>query len=155
MIRIPTIAEAMTLVERSRVRAALDDERGIALLEVLTASVVLSIAMLGLALMFSLGASFVAAEGGERIALYLAQQRMEELRAIGLARATAEPEREIPGFPPGCPATATCQFLRRTTIVGGTDPDGSGDVPRVITVSVRSLIRQAGPITVTAVYIKH
>ena len=83
------------------------------------------------------------------------KERMEELRAIGLARATVEAEREIPGFPPGCPATTPCQFLRSTTIVGGTDPDGSGDVPRVITVSVRSLIRQAGPIAVTAVYIKH
>jgi len=146
MIRIPTIAEAMTLVERSRVRAALDDERGIALLEVLTASVVLSIAMLGLALMFSLGASFVAAEGGERIALYLAQQRMEELRAIGLARAVAEAERPVPGVP---------GFLRSTTITVGTDLDGSGDVPRIITVSVRSLVRQAGPITVTASHVKH
>ena len=165
MIRIPPIAEAMTLFECSWVRAArsrdlrsrvrLGDERGIALLEVLTAGVVLSIAMIGLALMFSLGASFVTAEGGERVALYLAQQRMEELRAIGLARATAETEREIPGFPPGCPTTTPCQFLRSTTIVGGTDPDGSGDVPRVITVSVRSLVRQAGPIAVTAVYIKH
>src|SRR2546426_3889776 len=101
----------MTLVECSWVRAALGDERGIALLEVLTAGVVLSIAMIGLALMFSLGASFVTAEGGERIALYLAQQRMEELRAIGLARATAETEREIPGFPPGCPAPTPRQFL--------------------------------------------
>ena len=145
----------MTLGECSRVRAALGDERGIALLEVLTAGVALSIAMIGLALMFSLGASFVAAEGGERIALYLAQQRMEELRAIGLARATAETERAVPGFPPGCPATTPCQFLRSTTIVGGTDLDGSGDVPRVIRVSVRSLVRQAGPISVTAVYVKH
>src|SRR5438093_12702821 len=118
MIRIPTIAEARALVERSRVRAALGDERGVALLEVLTAGVVMSIAMIGLALMFSLGASFVAAEGGERIALYLAQQRMEELRAIGLARATAEPAQDIPGFPPGCPATTPCEFLRTRPIVG-------------------------------------
>src|SRR5437879_482258 len=143
MIGSPTLLAALTLFDCLRVRTerardlrscvCLSDERGIALLEVLTAGVVLSIAMIGLALMFSLGASFVTAEGGERIALYLAQQRMEELRAIGLARAAAEPEREIPGFPPGCPATATCQFLRRTTIVGGTDPDGSGEGPRVIT----------------------
>jgi Tfp pilus assembly protein PilV len=132
----------MTLPSPSR----LDDERGIALLEVLTAGVILSIATIGLALMFSFGASFVTAEGGERIALFLAQQRMEELRAIGLARATAEPERDVPGFP---------GFVRTTTIVGGTDPDGNGDVPRLITVSVRSVVRQAGPLTVTAAYIRH
>jgi len=121
-------------------------ERGVALLEVLTTSVILLIAMIGLALMLSMGSSFVRAEGGERIALFLAQQRMEELRAIGLARATTETERAVPGFP---------GFVRTTTISGGTDLDGSGDIPRVIRVTVRSLVRQAGPITVTAVYAKH
>ena len=121
-------------------------ERGVALLEVLTTSVILLIAMVGLALMLSMGSSFVRAEGGERVALFLAQQRREELRAIGRARATAELERPVPGFP---------GFVRTTTITGGTDLDGSGDIPRVIRVTVRSLVRQAGPITVTAVYAKH
>ena len=126
--------------------SGLGGQRGIALLEVLVSSVILTIAILGLALMFSFGASYIAAEGGERIAVFLAQQRMEELRAIGLARATAEAERAVPGF---------TGFLRTTTIVGGVDADGSGEVPRLITVSVRSTIRQAGPVTVTAVYIRH
>jgi Tfp pilus assembly protein PilV len=124
----------------------LGGQRGIALLEILVSGVILSIAIIGLALMFSFGASYIAAEGGERIAVFLAQQRMEELRAIGLARATAEAERAVPGF---------TGFLRTTTIVGGVDADGSGEVPRLITVSVRSTIRQAGPVTVTAVYIRH
>ena len=121
-------------------------DRGVALLEVLTASIVVLIAMLGLALMFSMGSSYVAAEGGERVALFLAQQRLEELRAIGLARAVAESERPVPGFP---------GFMRSTTIAAGTDLDGSGDIPRLITVSVRSLVRQAGPISVTTAYVKH
>jgi len=156
MIRIPTTAEAMTLVERSRVRPVrsrdfrprvrLGDERGIALLEALMASVVVLIAIIGLALMFSMGSSYVRAEGGERVALFLAQQRLEELRAIGLARAVTEAERAVPGF---------TGFVRSTTIAAGTDLDGSGDVPRIITVSVRSLVRQAGPVSVTAVYVKH
>jgi len=128
------------------VRSSFACQRGVALLEVLTTSVILVIAMLGLALMLSMGSSFVHAEGGERVALFLAQQRIEELRAIGLGRATAELERAVPGFP---------GFVRTTTITGGTDLDGSGEIPRVIRVSVRSLIRQAGPITVTAVYAKH
>jgi hypothetical protein len=102
--------------------------------------------MIGLALMFSMGSSYVAAEGGERVALFLAQQRLEELRAIGLARAVTETEGPVPGFP---------GFLRSTTIAAGTDLDGAGDVPRTITVSVRSLVRQAGPISVTASYVKH
>jgi Tfp pilus assembly protein PilV len=121
-------------------------DRGVALLEVLTASIVVLIAMLGLALMFSMGSSYVAAEGGERVALFLAQQRLEELRTNGLGRAITESEAPIPGFP---------GFLRSTTVTAGTDLDGSGDVPRIIAVSVRSLVRQAGPISVTAAYIKH
>ena len=127
-------------------RRKLCGERGIALLEVLTTSVIVLIAMIGLALLFSMGSSFVAAEGGERVALFLAQQRLEELRAVGFARAVAQAERPVPGFP---------GFLRSTTIAAGTDLDGSGDVPRIITVTVRSLVRQAGPIAVTAVYVKH
>jgi len=142
MIGSPTLLEALTLFEFFGVRAArarrprscvcLGDERGIA--------------MLGLALLFSMGSSYVAAEGGERVALFLAQQRLEELRAVGLARAVAEAERPVPGVP---------GFLRSTTITVGPDLDGSGDVPRIITVSVRSLVRQAGPINVTASYFKH
>ena len=65
----------------------LANERGIAFLEVLAAGVTLSIALIGLALMFSLGMSWVSAEGGERIALFLAQRRIEELRTMGLAGA--------------------------------------------------------------------
>jgi hypothetical protein len=129
-----------------RGRLSLGDSRGIALLEVLTTSVIVLIAMIGLVLLFSMGSSYVAAEGGERVALFLAQQRMEELRAIGLARAVTEAEGPVPGFP---------GFLRSTTIAAGTDLDGGGDIPRIITVSVRSLVRQAGPISVTAVYVKH
>ena len=124
----------------------LADERGIALLEVLIAGVILSVVTLGLALMFSLGQSSVVAEGGERIALYLAQKRMEELRTMGLASAASEPEQGIPGFP---------GFLGRTTVTAGNDLDGSGNVPRVIKVSVRSTVRQAGPVTVTAVHFRH
>jgi len=127
-------------------RRQLCGEDGIALLEVLTTSVIVLIAMIGLALMFSMGSSYVAAEGGERVALFLAQQRLEELRAIGLARAVTETEGPVPGFP---------GFLRSTTIAAGTDLDGAGDVPRTITVSVRSLVRQAGPISVRASYVKH
>lgn len=130
----------------SQVSYRLRGEHGMALLEVMMASVIVVTTMIGLALLFSYGASYVAAEGGERISLFLAQQRLEELRAMGLGRATAETDRPISGFP---------GFVRTTTIVGGTDLDGSGINPRVITVSVRSLIRQAGPISVSTVYARH
>ena len=62
---------------------ALRDQRGLALVEVLTAGVILAIAVIGLAVMFSWGQAFVVAQGDDRVALYLAQQRIESLRASG------------------------------------------------------------------------
>jgi hypothetical protein len=140
--RIMTLSRIRGSLASHRVRG----EQGMALLEVMMASVILVISMIGLALLFSYGASYVAAEGGERVSLFLAQQRLEELRAMGLGRATAETDRPIPGF---------AGFVRTTTIVGAADLDGSGNNPRIITVSVRSLIREAGPISVSTVYARH
>jgi len=62
---------------------ALRGECGVAIIEVLTAAVILAIATIGLAVMFSWGQSFVVAQGDDRVALYLAQQRIESLRASG------------------------------------------------------------------------
>jgi Tfp pilus assembly protein PilV len=121
-------------------------QRGFALLEVLISGAITSIVIVGLALMFSYGQAFVRAAGDERVALYLAQKRMDEMRSIGLSQAIEEPTTPIPGFP---------EFVRTTTITGGTDLDGSGLTPRTITVSVRSLVREAGPISVTAAVFPH
>jgi len=62
---------------------ALRGERGVAIIEVLTAAVILAIAVIGLAVMFSWGQSFVVAQGDDRVALYLAQQRIESLYGCG------------------------------------------------------------------------
>ena len=62
---------------------ALRGECGVAIIEVLTAAVILAIAVIGLAVMFSWGRSFVVAQGDDRVALYLTQQRIESLRASG------------------------------------------------------------------------
>ncbi len=70
-------------------RCALRDQRGVALLEVLMAGVILAIAIIGLAVMFSWGQSFVVAQGDDRLALNLAQQRIESLRAFGYTAAEA------------------------------------------------------------------
>jgi type II secretory pathway pseudopilin PulG len=58
-------------------------QEGYALLEVLVAGVVQGIALTGLALMFSLGQVTVVGQGDERVALYLAQQKIEEARSLG------------------------------------------------------------------------
>ncbi len=64
-------------------------ETGVIMLEVLTAGVILAIAVIGLAVMFSWGQAFVVAQGDDRLALNLAQQRIESLRASGYAAAEA------------------------------------------------------------------
>lgn len=116
--------------------------RGYVLLEALVSGAVISIAIVGLALMFSYGMGFVRAQGDERVALYLAQRRLEQMRSIGLAQAIEETEVPVPDFP---------GFRRTTTITGGTDQDGSGLTPKTIAVSIRSTVREAGPISVSAV----
>jgi len=68
---------------------ALRDQRGVALLEVLIAGVVLGIAIIGLAILFSWGQAFVVAQGDNRVALHLAQQKIEQLRALGYSTVEA------------------------------------------------------------------
>ena len=119
---------------------------GWAIMEVLIAGVVLSVAALGLALMFSFGQAWVKSEGGERVALYLAQQKLDQMRSMGLANATTQAETSVPGF---------SGWLWSVSVSTSSDADGSGALVQVIRVIVRSTSRQAGPITVTTVYMPH
>ena len=131
---------------RKIARRHLRSQHGLALLEVLVSGFIIGISVLGLAVMFSYSQGFVRAEGDERVALFLAQKRLEDMRSIGLAQAIEETNTPVPGFP---------DFLRTTTVTGGTDLDGSGLTPKTVTVSVRSIVREAGPITVTAQVYPH
>jgi hypothetical protein len=67
---------------RQRLGRALRGEAGGILLEVLITGVVLGIAAIGVAMMFSLGATWVTAKGDDRVGLWLAQQKIEQLRAL-------------------------------------------------------------------------
>lgn len=60
-------------------------EVGVALLEVLIGGVLLVIVLAGIALMFSEGRSYVVAEGDDRVAVFLAQQKLEKLRTLGFS----------------------------------------------------------------------
>jgi type II secretory pathway pseudopilin PulG len=60
---------------------------GFAILEILIAAVILSITAVGMALMFSTGQAYVLSEGDNRVALYLAQEQLEQFRAAGWASA--------------------------------------------------------------------
>jgi hypothetical protein len=58
-------------------------ERGSALLEVLMSGMIMAITVLGIAFMFAAGHSYVVADGDDRIALGLAQHKIEALRSLG------------------------------------------------------------------------
>ena len=84
------LRSAWSVVSSSRhALCALRGECGVALVEVLVAGVVLGIAIVGLAVMFSWGQAFVVAQGDDRVALYLAQQKIESLRASSYSAAEA------------------------------------------------------------------
>ena len=68
---------------------ALRGQCGVVFIEALVAGVVLAIAAIGLAVMFSWGQAFVVAQGDDRVALYLAQQKIESLRASSYSAAEA------------------------------------------------------------------
>ncbi len=102
---------------------------GATLLEVLIVVALLSVAVVGVALMFSQGHSFIVAEGDDRVALYLAQQKIEKLRAGGfgvlqvgdatvVTGCPAEPcytENPVPGF--------SSPLYHRTTVVECVGPN--------------------------------
>jgi len=115
---------------RWRLRCA-PGQAGVALLEVLIGSVIVGIGAVGMALMLSNGQTFVGGEGTNRVALYLASQRIEEIRAIGFGAATANPTGStgaawVVENPPNCspvaPATvctgtAHPRYARLTSVV--------------------------------------
>jgi hypothetical protein len=123
----------------------------VSILEVLIAGVVLGIAAIGIALMFSWGQTFVIAQGDDRVALYLAQQRIESLRASGFSFLVANL-----GNPPAevlsAGAGGTQSFTRLTTVeCFATDlspnPCPNPIVTVRITVTVTPAMTQADPVT--------
>jgi type II secretory pathway pseudopilin PulG len=70
-----------------KARHGLRGQGGISLIEVLVAALVLGIALTGLTLLLSRGQTAVVAQGDTRVALYLAQQKIERLRGLGFGAA--------------------------------------------------------------------
>lgn len=77
-----TTAQRLNATRGQIARGALGGESGTSILEVLVASVVLGISAVGIALMFSFGNTWVEAKGDDRVALSLAQQKIEQLRTL-------------------------------------------------------------------------
>ncbi len=150
-------------------------EEGIALLEVLVGAIVVAVAVIGLALMVSLGQAWVVAQGDEYVALYLAQQKIENLAACAPAPCPADCGAcglAGPGFTDGTSTqtiqntgeSATQTFTRATTVecVDPTNYTDTGVVAcptppqaKRITVTVTPAMRQADAVTVQTVLTSH
>jgi len=77
-------------------RITLKDQRGVSILEVLIAALLLGIASAGVAVMFGTGQAFIVGEGDNRIAAALARQAVEQVRASGFGpTAGADPREEL------------------------------------------------------------
>ena len=74
------------------------------ILEALIASSVIGIGAVGAVLMFASGQAFVSAEGDNRVAAALAQQRVEQVRAYGYSGLIAVC---LPTPTASCPSSAT------------------------------------------------
>ena len=80
-------------VHGSTLRSTLRGTAGLGLVEVLAVTVIVGIAVIGVALMFGKGSAWVSATGADRVAAGLAQQRIEQIRACGWNVATADRHR--------------------------------------------------------------
>jgi len=148
--------------------------RGIALLEVLISGAILAIAVVGLSLMLSSGQSLVMAEGDERVALYLAQQKIEKLRTLGLRCIPVGPSADAVGPEAGCqsstqqdynetPAELGSSRYRRLTVVECVDPQTftvAAPCPdpvtaKRITVTVEPQMHEADPLMISSVLALH
>jgi type II secretory pathway pseudopilin PulG len=99
-------------------------QAGMTIVEVLVAALVVGITITGVSLMYGRGTSWMAAIGDDRVALHLAQERIESVRAAGWIadlerRAYPEVETEVrPAWiAPTRPDKAEARAFRRQTCV--------------------------------------
>jgi Tfp pilus assembly protein PilV len=123
---------------------------GITLIEVLICALVVGIGAVALALMFANGQTVIAGEGDNRVAVYLAQQKIELCRAAGfdnvvagIAPCTSATNPEL--FSSTLGVVGSNPFYSRTTTIDCVDAnDYSSTVdctpvaPRRLTVTVQS-----------------
>ena len=145
---------------------SLRGQRGEVLIEALVAGVILAIAVVGLASLFGSGQSFVVAEGDERAAIFLAQQKIERLRSLGFACIPVGTGNSVvsdcTGTPPQdydeTPEELGFPRHTRTTVVQCVDPNSFNPVgcpnpitAKRITVTVDPQMAQADLVTIDSV----
>jgi type II secretory pathway pseudopilin PulG len=120
--RIDAFSEPVRFLAGGSWPRSLRGQQGFAILEILMGGVVLAIAVLALAIMFSEGQSFAVADGDDRVALALAQEKVEHVKSLGFncIPAPAGPGTVNPG------AANTAMPL---TIVGSYDISSCAKLP--------------------------
>ena len=106
---------------RRRGTAPRAGEPGIALLEVLIASLVVGIGILGVSLMLIYGPAFTVSAGTSQVQLYMAAQKLERLRVLGFYGMPALGPADV-GATAGCGANQEPCYAE--TIQGGAIADG-------------------------------
>ena len=149
---------------------------GMALLEVLIGSVLVALAAVGVALMFSSGQASIHSDGDNRIALFLGTQRIEAIRAQGYTGSMAAFGTVVETSATAGSTLVDHPGYRRTTVVtdqcpfyftilrsaGGCSPPPATDEAKLITVTVEPMEgasttvtdRMARSVTVQAVLVK-
>lgn len=164
-------------------RRRTSQQEGFALLELLIGGIILAFAAVGIALMFSQGQSHTVAVGDDRVALSLAQEKIEHVRSLGFACIP------VPASPPAALAVVTCatsnscspacadntdtqaartyneaplgRYVNRVTRVRCADttqltPAGSGcSSAKIITVDITPIMRQGRGVRVETVVMAH
>ncbi len=92
------------------------DSRGVSIVEVLIAALLLGIASAGVAVMFASGQALIVGEGDNRVALALARQAVEQVRASGFGPTAGTDPREEPTFNSIAYGTTHPGYERRITI---------------------------------------
>ncbi len=113
-------------------RSATRDQRGFTLAEVLIAAVVIGIALGAIATGFGIATSGVETGRQQTTAVLLAEQRIEQLRALIVAN-FADPLAAAGTTQEAYNTVANAIAYRRQTVIGDLDPDADGvvDMKRV------------------------
>jgi type II secretory pathway pseudopilin PulG len=139
-------------------------EAGLALLEVMIAALVVGISAIGVALLLNSGRTFIVAQGDNRVALYLAEQGIEQQVAQGFPGSSVAPLSETVGLG----GTQTFTRVSCVNFVLDTDPTQPPGCPGDcalgvgtctqntvrITVTVTPALAQAQPVTLQTVIVK-
>jgi type II secretory pathway pseudopilin PulG len=114
---------------RGRVKASrMTNQGGYTLIELLFSAFILGVVITGLALLLSRGQEFVVEQGDTRVALHLAQQKIEKLLAVGFSASLIGDRTNGDGVTKGCAVAGTNNepCYNEVFSPGNTTPNGLG-----------------------------